>query len=88
MKVMIKVDTELDNAEELTALINHLFTKNNPVVQTQLNNDKETIKKYYCNNPECKKEIEKSVVAFCLHPDNKDRFNGKVYCRECQEGKQ
>ena len=91
MKLMIKVDTEKDNPEELTALIKHLFTKNNPVVQTQLTNDKKDAdgkeRKYFCNNPECKKEIEKSVVAFCLHPDNKDRFKGKVYCRECQEGK-
>jgi len=41
-------------------------------------------RKYYCNNPECKKEIDKAVVGFCLN--NKDRFKGKVYCRECQEG--
>ena len=89
MKLMIKVDTAKDDPEELTALIKHVFTKNNPVVQTQLNNDKnndkEPIKKYYCNNPECKKEITKDIVAYCLN--NKDRFNGKVYCIECQKGK-
>lgn len=54
--------------------------------QSQLPQDKQE-KKYYCNNPDCKKEIEKSVVAYCLHSDNKDRFKGKVLCRECQEGR-
>lgn len=80
MKLVIKVDTEKDNPEELTALINHLFTKNTT-------NDKE--RKYFCNNSECKKEITKKEVAYCLFKDEegKSRFNGKVYCIECQEGK-
>jgi hypothetical protein len=42
------------------------------------------VKKYFCNNPNCKKEITKSEVAYCLHEENKPRFKGKVYCRDCQ----
>ena len=96
MKVMLRVDTEKDSPERLIALIEDIFlTKNNdnncPSQSTLTNNntpDKENKeRKYYCNNPGCKKEIDKSVVAFCLHTDNKDRFKGKVYCRECQEGR-
>lgn len=46
---------------------------------------KEDNRKYFCNNPDCKKEIDKTVVAWCLHPSRKDRFDGKVYCKDCQE---
>lgn len=63
-------------------MLNVAFNKNNPDQKTL---QKNTTKKYYCNNKECKKEITKDVVAFCLHEDNKSRFNGKVYCRECQD---
>ena len=42
-------------------------------------------KRYFCNNPECKKEITKSEVAYCLHEENKQRFKGRVYCLKCQE---
>lgn len=46
-------------------------------------------KKYFCNNLQCKKEITKDIVAWCLFKDEegRTRFDGKVYCRECQEGK-
>ena len=30
----------------------------------------------------CNKKIPEVVASFCLN--NKDRFNGKVYCRDCQ----
>lgn len=94
MKVMIPVDTEKNNQDEIIALVEYLFTKSDSVVQTQLTNDKQNInnsngkdRKYFCNNPGCKKEITKDIVAYCLHKDNKDRFKGKVYCRSCQEGR-
>lgn len=87
MKVMIRADTELDNPEELIALIKHLFTTNNPEQKKLPNEQQEEKKKYFCNNPDCKKEITKDIVAYCLHPENKDRFKGKVFCRECQEEK-
>ena len=94
MKVMLRADTEKDNPEELISLIKHIFTNNTPIGQTQLTNNKNkdtndtTVKKYFCNNPECKKEIAKAVVAYCLHDENKARFNGKVYCIKCQENHQ
>ena len=95
MKVMLRVDTEKDSPERLIALIEDIFlTKNNdnncPSQSTLTNNKQNTEskeRKYFCNNPDCKKEITKDIVAYCLHTDNKDRFKGKVYCRECQEGK-
>ena len=58
-----------------------------------LNNNKEVVdgsdvkvkpvRKYYCNNPLCGKEVDKSVVAFCLR--DKDRYGGEVYCLDCQK---
>ena len=91
MKLMLRVDTEKDNPETLMALIEDMFTtkNNNNTSQNTLTNNKTEGKesKYSCNNPNCKKEIDKSVVAFCLHSDNKDHFKGKVYCRDCQEGR-
>ena len=62
--------------------------KNNSDTNKDINQQKpESSKerKYHCNNPSCKKEITKDVVAFCLHEDNQHRFQGKVYCRECQK---
>ena len=41
------------------------------------------VRKYYCNNPLCGKEVDKSVVAFCLR--DKDRYGGEVYCLDCQK---
>ena len=88
---MLRVDTEKDKPEELIRLIENIYTTDNNTSQSTLTNNKpkENTKKYSCNNPTCKKEIPKEVVAFCLHNDNKDRFKGKVYCRDCQkkEGK-
>lgn len=40
-------------------------------------------RKFHCNNPECKKEITKQNVAYCLN--NKDIFKGKAYCQSCQD---
>lgn len=55
--------------------------------QDKENNSGGKDRKYRCNNPECKKEITKDVVAWCLFKDveGRTRFDGKVYCRECQE---
>lgn len=75
-----EVESERETAKQVIKLYEQ-NEKENPE-QKKLLDEQE--KKYYCNNPECKKEIEKAVVGFCLN--NKDRFGGKVYCRECQEG--
>lgn len=52
-----------------------------------INNKESSVRKYFCNNTSCKKEITKDVVAFCLFKDEygRTRFNGKVYCKVCQE---
>ena len=87
--ILLRVDTEQDNPEEIILLIKTIFKNNNTPVNTQstlTNNNKDPpVKKYFCNNPECKKEITKKEVAYCLHPENKERFKGKVYCIKCQE---
>ena len=84
----------VDPDKTLRTIINELLCRDKLVDQQKLpteskttmkNNNKD--RKYFCNNPSCNKEIDKSVVAFCLHKDNKDRFGGKVYCRSCQENK-
>lgn len=86
MEINIKIDRE-DGKEEIQkikAILDILENKNiNPGQQKIEQNNNE--KKYYCNNPKCKKEITKDVVAYCLQDTNKHRFNGKVYCRECQQ---
>ena len=84
MKVNIRVDTNKDEQDEIVSLVKYLYNNINHKDQKKLPSDNKE-RRYFCNN--CKGEIEKSVVAFCLHSDNKDRFKGKVYCRECQEGK-
>jgi len=89
MKLMLRVDTEKDNPETLIHVIEDVFENSN--TSNSKNNtqstltDNNTPKKYFCNNPKCKKEITKAVVAYCLHPENKERFKGKVYCIKCQE---
>jgi len=35
----------------------------------------------------CGKEVCQKVVNYCKHPNQKDRFKGKVYCKDCQESK-
>ena len=83
---------DVDPDKSLRTIINELLCRDKPVDQQKLPSDEKPIeksdnnknRKYYCNNSSCKKEIDKSVVAFCLHLDNKDRFGGKVYCRDCQ----
>ncbi len=82
MKIII--DTKVDTKDEVLSIINVAYDakSNDKEGQQKLNPPNE--RKYHCNNPECKKEIKKDVVAFCLHEDNKARFNGKVYCLECQ----
>ena len=88
-----------ENKEERQKLFEFLDTQNSttlnpgiqPTQQPQQQQEQTTIpdtpKKriYHCNNPQCKKEIAKDVVAYCLHEDNKPQFKGKVYCRECQD---
>jgi len=79
---------QVDPDKTLREIINERLTHSNKnnISQMKLDSDKDVKpRKYFCNNPDCKKEITKEVVAFCLHKDNKDRFKGKVYCRECQE---
>jgi len=91
--MLLRVDTELDSPETLIQTIEDFFEKhntqnNNPAnKQSTLTNNNTPPKKYFCNNPECKKEIDKTVVAYCLFKDNNgnQKYNGKVYCRECQE---
>jgi len=89
MKMMLRVDTELDSPEMLIHIIEDFYENNNTSStskkQTTLTDNNTNVKKYFCNNPECKKEITKAVVAYCLHPENKERFKGKVYCIKCQE---
>jgi|GEM_PF-7113908 len=83
MKVFVEIDTEKNSYEDTITVVNKLYNKKDlDKNQTKL---EDNTKKYFCNNPDCKKEITKDVVAFCLHEDNRSRFNGKVYCRECQK---
>jgi len=37
---------------------------------------------YFCAS--CKKTISKAEAMFCWSGRNKQRFNGRAYCRECQ----
>lgn len=80
----ITIDNKVDTKDEVISVINVAYDNklNNNEGQQKLNPPSE--KKYYCNNLECKKEITKDVVAYCLHEDQKPRFKGKVYCRDCQ----
>lgn len=80
----ITIDNKVDTKDEVLSIIDVAYgTKSNDKEgQQQLNQPSE--RKYYCNNKDCKKEITKDVVAFCLHDDNKPRFKSKVYCLECQ----
>ena len=82
METWIKINTKDDSEEQIHTIVSNLYNNKQTQGQQTLNHPVE--RKYYCNNPECKKEITKEVVAFCLHEDNKPRFNGKVYCRDCQ----
>ena len=96
MIVNIQIDTEKDEQEKILSLVNYLYADvKNSTSQMKLdkpdNNKKDNNKdrKYYCNNKSCKKEVTKDVVAFCLYADKygRTRFNGKVYCKACQEDK-
>ena len=84
MKLNICIDTEKDKPDIIIDLVNYLFSNSN-ITQMKLDKEDVKVRKYFCNNKGCGKEISKDVVAFCLHKDNKDRFGGKVYCRVCQE---
>jgi len=82
----IIIDISTTNQEQAITLIKKLIPKNESNTQATLpENNTEQTKTYTCNNPNCKKTIDKAVVAFCLRPENKERFQGKVYCRTCQE---
>ena len=87
-----KIVISSNNPEKLKKMIDYWDKINNndqtgqsTLTNNKPNTNKDKERKYFCNNPTCKKEIDKAVVAFCLHSDNKDRFKNKVYCRECQE---
>ena len=85
MKHILHIDLDEDNLDlTIRELLMSKLKKPDENQQTLPSNDKDTYRKYHCNNPSCKKEISKSVVAFCLHPENKTRFKGNVYCRDCQ----
>lgn len=87
MKHFLEIDTEKYSKEEYNSILDILYNNNinnqDPGQQTLRPENK---KKYNCNNPTCKKEITKDVVAFCLFKDEFGRmkYDGKVYCRECQ----
>ena len=88
MKAVLHIDLDEDNLDITIRdyLIGLLKKQGGDKSQQTLPNEgKESVRKYFCNNPSCKKEISKSEVAFCLHPENKDRFGGKVFCLKCQE---
>ena len=88
----------VDPDKSLRTIINELLCRDKSVDQQKLPTEDKTVmkkdnnnstgdnkvRKYFCNNSSCKREITKDIVAFCLHLDNKDRFGGKVYCRDCQ----
>ena len=86
------INPDEDDAAKVAAVI-EFWTgynkKQNDKNQSTLtnNNTEKPAKKYFCNNPQCKKEIPKEVVAFCLFKDEygRSRFNGKVYCKDCQK---
>ena len=88
-----KVEFTSNNSEKLKKIIDYWNEiNNNTPVSTQStlknNNNKDPPhKKYFCNNPDCKKEITKKEVAYCLFKDEngQQRFGGKVYCLDCQE---
>jgi len=86
---------DVDPDKTLRVIVNELLCRNKSADQQKLPTDDKPEektdsgkdRKYFCNNPSCKKEITKKEVAFCLHSDNRVRFGGKVYCRNCQENK-
>ena len=88
MKVFIEIDTEKNTLEKTLDFIRIIYQSkdkdNNNQTKILEPNTTPKPKVYRCNNPDCKKEITKDIVAFCLHEENRPRFNGKVYCRECQ----
>lgn len=73
----ITLTYEFETTEEY---IKHIQNMN---LDKKENNENNEAKKYYCNNKECKKEITKAEVSYCLSRD--DKFNGRVYCKECQQ---
>jgi len=90
MKVAIKI--EFDDSENLQPILDIAEILNNNKTNINTTNEGQQQitnpsppRKYHCNNPNCKKEITKDVVAFCLQEENKSVFGGKVFCRECQE---
>ena len=87
MKLNIYIDTDnIYERDVIINLVNYLFSNKDNISQMKLDDGKDVkSRKYFCNNKSCGKEVAKDVVAFCLHKDNKDRFGGKVFCRECQE---
>lgn len=88
MRVNIHVDTSECNRLEVIDLVNYIFDeygKKDDSSKMKLDGSNGD-RKYFCNNISCKREITKDVVAFCLKPENKKRFDGKVYCLKCQGG--
>ena len=76
-----------NKTDKLISIINQSKLEDNTTSTSSVSSvsDESVSRKYFCNNPSCKKEITKDVVAFCLRDENKSRFGGKVYCRECQQ---
>ena len=71
MKHILHIDLDEDNLDlTIRELIMSKLKKSDEKQQTL----------YSC--AKCNKKIAKVVVDFCLN--SKDRFKGKVYCRDCQ----
>jgi len=84
VKAVLHIDLDEDNLDLTIREILMSKLKKQDENQSTLPEEEKKPRKYHCNNPDCKKEITKSEVAFCLHEENKPRFKGKVYCRDCQ----
>lgn len=72
------INTAIEKGADFISLriVKQDLSTNTPNSQTSLTN--------VC--AKCGKEVEQAVINYCTHPKQKDRFKGKVYCRECQEG--
>ena len=85
MSTFLLIDLDKDNLDiTIRELLLSKVKKPDEMQQTLPSEEKKPTK-YLCNNPTCKKEITKDVVAYCLHEENKSRFGGKVFCRDCQK---
>ena len=82
MKAVLHIDLDEDSLDITIReyLLNKL--KKQDKNQSTLPKDEKKSKRY-CNNPDCKKEVNNAIIRYCLA--DKDRFGGKVYCIDCQK---